>query len=324
MIATTIGNFAKDAITQETGYIRAASGKIAAANGPAGVMSDIGTPSERAMAEALRQNRDNDILVVGKKMGWLEKVLYDLTHLFSNPIARKRSNTNDVVVTYRVPTSGRAQAELANAQLGQRLFQNVAEFWNRPITSSVSRSILPTDMEGFAYARYAFGTGPDPVTTYGYQSPVTPGEIISAGVAVGSIVLPLARMPGPSTSAFAAERIPQVTLNKAVGDAFEADVIANVLPKTQVNIQPQITIKSSGPSGLKVRLDALGEDMTSGATRLSDMKASSTAPFSPNQTVVYPELELYGGVVVGKGKAPYIGGTNIPPTAVDVIRKVNR
>lgn len=110
-------------------------------------------------------------------------------------------------------------------------------------------------------------------------------------------------------------------MNKAAGDAFEADVIANVLPKTQVNIRPQITIKSNGPSGLRVRLDALGDDVATGTTRLSDMKASGTAPFTPNQTVVYPELELYGGVVVGKGKAPYTGGTKIPPTAVDVIRK---
>ena len=70
-------------------------------------------------------------------------------------------------------------------------------------------------------------------------------------------------------------------------------------------------------------LDALGEDMATGATRLSDMKASSTAPFTPNQTVVYPELELYGGVVVGRGKVPCVGGTNIPPTAVDVMRKVD-
>ena len=64
--------------------------------------------------------------------------------------------------------------------------------------------------------------------------------------------------------------------------------------------------------------------MATGTTRLSDMKASAKAPFTPNQTVVYPELEIYGGVVVGKGKAPYVRGTNIPPTVVDVIRKVNR
>ncbi len=115
--------------------------------------------------------------------------------------------------------------------------------------------------------------------------------------------------------------VPQVTMNKAAGDAFEADVIANLLPKTQINIRPQITIKSGGPSSLKVRLDALGDDMVTGVTKLSDMKASDTAPLTANQIVVYPELELYGGIVVGKGKSPYVGGTNIPPATVDIIRK---
>lgn len=169
----------------------------------------------------------------------------------------------------------------------------------------------------------------DLVSSYyrGRHGWIAPADIETTNISligIGGAESMLARVGSLTRVSVAAKRIPQVRLNKAASDAFEADVIANVLPKTQVNIQPQITIKSSGPSGLKVRLDALGEDMTSGATRLSDMKASSTAPFTPNQTVVYPELELYGGIVVGKGKAPYVGGTNIPPTAVDVIRKVNR
>jgi filamentous hemagglutinin len=58
-----------------------------------------------------------------------------------------------------------------------------------------------------------------------------------------------------------------------------------------------------------------------GEIALSEMKASSTAPLTPNQRVVYPELETYGGAVVGKGKAPYVGGTKIPPTRVTIIRK---
>jgi hypothetical protein len=58
-----------------------------------------------------------------------------------------------------------------------------------------------------------------------------------------------------------------------------------------------------------------------GETALSDMKASKTAPFTPNQKIVYPELETHGGVVVGKGKAPYVGGTQILPTRVTIIRK---
>ena len=55
--------------------------------------------------------------------------------------------------------------------------------------------------------------------------------------------------------------------------------------------------------------------------RLTDGKASATAPLTPNQAIVYPELEVHGGTVVGNGKPPYLGGTVIPPTKVDVIRK---
>ncbi len=112
-----------------------------------------------------------------------------------------------------------------------------------------------------------------------------------------------------------------VQANKAAGDAYEADVILNTLPQTQINIQPQITIKSGGPSGLNVRLDAIGTDVSSGALKLSDMKASQTAPLTSNQKAVYPELQQYGGTIVGQGKAPYVGGMSIPPTAVDIIRK---
>jgi RHS repeat-associated protein len=111
-----------------------------------------------------------------------------------------------------------------------------------------------------------------------------------------------------------------VQANKAAGDAWEAEVINNQLPRTQNNIQPQITIQSSGPSGLNVRLDAVGTETGSGAIVLTDAKASATAPLTPNQTVVYPELQNYGGVVVGAGKPPYVGGTVIPPTTVNIIR----
>jgi len=113
----------------------------------------------------------------------------------------------------------------------------------------------------------------------------------------------------------------QVELNRAKGDEWEWYIQDNVLPMTQTNIQRQITVRSSGPSSLKVRLDTIGIDRTTGAVRLTDMKASSTAPLSPNQTVVYPELKLYGGVVVGRGKGSFAGGVMIPPTTVDIVRK---
>lgn len=112
-----------------------------------------------------------------------------------------------------------------------------------------------------------------------------------------------------------------VQANKAAGDAWEGELLQNQLPKAQNELQPQITLKSRGPSGKKVRVDAMGKDLKTGEIRLTDGKASPTAPHTPNQKVVYPELETHGGMVVGKGKPPYSGGTLIPPTKVDIIRK---
>jgi filamentous hemagglutinin len=106
--------------------------------------------------------------------------------------------------------------------------------------------------------------------------------------------------------------------NKASGDAWEREATAK-LADTQTDIRTQITIKSNGPSGLRTRMDAVGQGESK--IKLSEFKASEKAPLTGNQKVVHPELEKYGGTVVGKGKAPYVGGTKIPPTHVDVIRK---
>jgi hypothetical protein len=106
--------------------------------------------------------------------------------------------------------------------------------------------------------------------------------------------------------------------NKAAGDAWEREATAK-LSDTQTDIRTQITIKSNGPSGLRTRMDAVGQEGSK--VKLSEFKASEKAPLTHNQEVVHPELEKYGGTVAGKGKPPYVGGTQIPPTHVDVIRK---
>lgn len=112
-----------------------------------------------------------------------------------------------------------------------------------------------------------------------------------------------------------------ISANNLAGEAWAIDVVDNLLPLTQVNIQREITIKSLGPSGKRTRLDALGTDISSNAIVLNEMKASLTAPLTRNQKIVHPELSIYGGIVVGAGKAPYVGGAIIPPTPVIVIRK---
>jgi filamentous hemagglutinin len=122
--------------------------------------------------------------------------------------------------------------------------------------------------------------------------------------------------PTPSQKAAA-----RLQANKAAGDAWEKHVNEQQSPQTQNDVRPQITIKSNGPSAKRVRADGVGTDKITGKIRVTDAKASPTAPLTPNQTVVYPELETHGGVVVGKGKPPYTGGTQIPPTKVEIIRK---
>jgi hypothetical protein len=129
--------------------VRRGSGKIAAADGPAGVMSDIGTPAERAMASAMRDaemigyegatrvpaTEDGvSLTVIGKHgFGWK---LFDalgfhkggaVYNLFNGGSGGSSSASN-YVVTYGSASSqgsGRAQAEIANAQLGQRLFSSI-------------------------------------------------------------------------------------------------------------------------------------------------------------------------------------------------------
>ena len=133
------------------------------------------------------------------------------------------------------------------------------------------------------------------------------GTLLSAGLGV---------IAEGMTKADAARQL--LALNRAGGAAWEGELLSTVLPRTQTNIRPQITVRSNGPSGLSARLDAMGTD-ANGTIRLSDGKLTPTAPLTPNQTIVYPELEIYGGTVTGAGKAPYTGGTAIPPTAVDIL-----
>jgi RHS repeat-associated protein len=88
----------------------------------------------------------------------------------------------------------------------------------------------------------------------------------------------------------------------------------------QVTIRPyQDALGTLAPSNTRVRADNLGRQAT--AIRITDAKATGTAPFTLNQTRGYPLIEQYGGIVVGnKGGALYPAGTVIPPTKIDVYR----
>ena len=105
--------------------------------------------------------------------------------------------------------------------------------------------------------------------------------------------------------------------NAAKGAAHEAKVVEN-LQQTQTGVVTQVTVKTE--SGVKTRLDAVGTDPATGATKLTEAKSSATAPLTKNQAAARPEMAQSGATVVGQGKPGVPGGTKIPPTKVDVIR----
>ncbi|WP_313894282.1 hypothetical protein [Psychrobacillus sp.] len=62
-------------------------------------------------------------------------------------------------------------------------------------------------------------------------------------------------------------------------------------------------------------------DKTTGNIVIEEYKASSTAPLTKNQKVAFLEILESGGTVLGKGKPPFYGGTEIPPTKINIVRK---
>ncbi|MFV0268492.1 MAG: hypothetical protein ACK5HT_15300, partial [Draconibacterium sp.] len=114
-----------------------------------------------------------------------------------------------------------------------------------------------------------------------------------------------------------AGELTQLQKNKMQGLNFEQE-IKNSLSATQNNVVEQITIKTD--SGVRTRIDLLGNDVSTGDIILTEAKSSATAPLTKNQKLAFPEISETGGVIVGKGKEPFVGGTKIPPTKVQIVR----
>lgn len=89
------------------------------------------------------------------------------------------------------------------------------------------------------------------------------------------------------------------------------------LQKTQSGVVQQVTVKTQ--SGTRTRIDLMGRD-ANGNIVCTECKASATAPLTKNQRAAFPEMQQTGGVVVGKGKQGFPGGTQIPPTKVNIVR----
>lgn len=105
--------------------------------------------------------------------------------------------------------------------------------------------------------------------------------------------------------------------NREKGKAFEQAQLLE-FEKIADNVVEQVTIKTN--QGTRIRVDAIGTDKTIGNIVIQEYKSSTTAPLTKNQIKGFPELQSGGGNVVGKGKGKFEGGTQIPPTKVEIIR----
>jgi hypothetical protein len=108
----------------------------------------------------------------------------------------------------------------------------------------------------------------------------------------------------------------QLEKNKEKGKAFE-DSKYDELRETQPELGREVTVKTK--SGTRTRFDMLGRD-ADGKLSCIECKSSDTAPLTRNQKITFPEIEESGAIVVGKGKPGFPGGTEIPPTRVEIIR----
>jgi hypothetical protein len=108
----------------------------------------------------------------------------------------------------------------------------------------------------------------------------------------------------------------QLEKNKAAGAAFEEEAYGGFSEEMEESGQ-QITIKTE--SGTRTRLDMIGKD-ANGDIACVECKASETAPLTRNQKRAFPELEQTGGRIMGKGKPGFPGGSQIPPTRVEILR----
>ncbi|PMQ05830.1 hypothetical protein PseAD21_28795 [Pseudomonas sp. AD21] len=112
----------------------------------------------------------------------------------------------------------------------------------------------------------------------------------------------------------------QLEKNKIAGAAFEEEAYSGFSEEMEESGQ-QVTIKTEG--GTRTRLDMIGRD-ANGDIACVECKASDTAPLTRNQKRAFPEIEQSGGRIMGKGKPGFPGGTQIPPTRVEILRPLQK
>ncbi len=107
----------------------------------------------------------------------------------------------------------------------------------------------------------------------------------------------------------------QVTQNAAKGKAFENKFAAE-LEADGWTVSREVTLETAG--GARTRMDIVAK--RDAALRCVECKSSATAPLTRGQELAHPQIAATGATVVGRGKPAVPGGTQLPPTKVEIIR----
>ncbi|WP_254706803.1 hemagglutinin repeat-containing protein [Ralstonia pseudosolanacearum] len=157
----------------------------------------------------------------------------------------------------------------------------------------------------------------------GTEPPVSPGAVLvnsAARQAANALLSATANTPPNAIASTSGgdgnSSGSNIQQNKAKGDAFENSV-AKSYQDQYPDVGQQVTIRTG--DGTRTRLDILARDQD-GKIICAECKSSDTAPLTRNQKAGFPQIEESGGVIVGKGKPGFEGGTIIPPTKVNIVR----
>jgi RHS repeat-associated protein len=246
--------------------------------------------------EMVQDNAERDMNNMGIKEGFVKDVLRTVASVEATLVATTIEVAADVVMLGPNILAGLDSAG-----------KNIGEGAARAYEAKNSDEVL------LGIAQVSGGVGEAAIVTIGV---LTLGE--------GAAIRPrAATVPGMTRSEINAAVRQQFT-------RFEAQVTndsTSVLTRTaeQVTIEPFTSAPVPGqplpPTAPEVVLDTVQQQRLTGATKLLDAKSSPTASLTPNQTVGYPLVEQFGGVVRGQaGGAVLPAGTVLPPTNVQIVR----
>lgn len=135
------------------------------------------------------------------------------------------------------------------------------------------------------------------------------------GSVVGGGVLAVAERTAATGAARTLPAAGRIQANQARGAAFEAQVAAEMEAEGWT-VAREVTLET--PGGARTRMDIIGTQ--AGRVRCVECKSSATAPLTPGQIAAHPQIEAQGATVMGQGKPSVPGGTQIPPTRVEIRR----